>query len=70
MNIQNLLSQMMSSSNPLQMAMSLLNPQQKQLANQFQNLPSDKQAEAIAQYCNKNGITKQQLSELLGMFRK
>ena len=50
--------------------MSLLNPQQKQLANQFQNLPSDKQAEAIAQYCNKNGITKQQLSELLGMFRK
>lgn len=49
--------------------MGMLNPQQKQMANQFQNLPNDKQAEAIANYCNQNGISKQQFTELMNMLR-
>lgn len=52
------------------MVMGLLNPQQKQAVNQFKNLPDDKQAEEIASFCNQNGISKQQLAELLGMLRK
>ena len=70
MNIQNLLSQLGNSNNPLQLAMSLLNPQQKQAVNQFQNQPNDKQAQMIADYCNKNGISKEQLKNIIGMLKK
>lgn len=52
MNMQNLLGQMMKSNNPMQLMMSLLNPQQKQTVNQFQNQPNQKQAETIARMCN------------------
>ena len=70
MNMQNLLGQMMNSKNPMSMMMGMLNPQQKQMLNQFQNQPSEKQAEAIANYCNKNGITKEQLQNIMRMTKK
>jgi len=50
--------------------MGLLNPQQKQLVNQMQSQPSEKQAQMIADYCNKNGISKQQLQGLMNMIKK
>lgn len=70
MNMQNLLGQMMKSNNPMQLMMSLLNPQQKQTVNQFQNQSNEKQAEEIAKLCNEKGITKQQLQQMVNMLRK
>ena len=49
--------------------MGILNPQQKQLVNQFQNQPNDKQAEILANYCNQNGISKEQLSQIVMMLK-
>ena len=70
MNIQNLLGQMMNSSNPMQMLMGMLNPNQKAIANNFQNQTSEKQAEAIAKMCNEKGITKEQLANIINSLRK
>lgn len=50
--------------------MGILNPQQKQMVSQLQNQPSDKQAEAIANYCNQNGISKDQLAQIISMLRR
>ena len=47
-----------------------LNPQQKQLVNQFQNKSGNDQAQAIADYCNKNGIGKEKLQEIINMLNK
>lgn len=49
--------------------MGMLNPQQKQMASQFKNLPNDKQAQALADYCNQNGISKEQLAQVVNMLR-
>ena len=54
----------------MQMMMSMLNPSQKQLVNQFQNQPNEKQAEAIARMCNEKGISKEELSNIINSFRK
>lgn len=70
MNIQNLMSQLGNSSNPLQMMMNMLNPSQKQMANQFQNKTTQEKAEAIADYCNKNNISKEQFTNIVNMFNK
>ena len=70
MNIQNLLSQLNNSTNPMQMLMGLLNPSQKQQVNQFQGKSGTDQAQAIADYCNKNGISKEQLQNIIGMISK
>ena len=64
-NLQNLLSQVMMSSQPQQALLNLLNPQQQQLFNQLQSQPGDKQAEIIAQMCNEKGITKEQLAQMV-----
>lgn len=69
MNMQNLMSQMMNSSNPMQMMMGMLNPSQKQSVNSFRGLDRNSQAQAIADYCNKNGISKEQLTNILRMTR-
>jgi hypothetical protein len=55
----------MKSSNPMQMLMGLLTPEQKQSVNFFQTQPREEQAKRIAEYCNKNGITKEQLKTIL-----
>ena len=69
MNIQNLLGQVMKSTNPLQMLMGTLNPQQKQMLNNFQNQPNEKQAEAIARMCNEKGISKDQLAQIVSQLK-
>lgn len=70
MNIQNLLGQMMSSKKPMQLLTGMLNPQQKQMLNNFKSQPDNKKAQEIANYCNQNGISKEQLSNIIGMIRK
>ena len=52
------------------MLMGLLNPSQKQQVNQFQGKSGTDQAQAIADYCNKNGISKEQLQNIIGMISK
>ena len=70
MNAQNLLGQMMKSSNPMQMLVGMLTPNQKQLVNNFQNQTNEKQAEEIARMCNEKGITKEQLATIINAFKK
>lgn len=70
MNIQNLMGQLMGASNPMSMMMSMLNPNQKQQANQLQNKSRQEQAEAIAQKCNELGISKEQLQGIISSFKK
>lgn len=70
MNIQNLMGQLMGASNPMAMMMSMLNPNQRQQANQLQNKSKQEQAEAIARKCNELGITKEQLQQMISMVRK
>lgn len=50
--------------------MSMLNPNQKQQANLFQNKSREQQAEEIARICNEKGITKEQLQEIMSKFNK
>ena len=52
------------------MLMGMLNPTQKQMANQFQNQSQEKQAERIAQICNQKGISKSELAQIINSFKK
>ena len=70
MNLTNLLNQLGNASNPMSMLMSMLSPNQKQLANQFQNKTSNEQAEEIARICNEKGISKEQLESILKALKK
>lgn len=68
MNLQNLMSQLGNATNPMALMMSMLNPNQKQVVNQFQNKSKEEQCQAIADYCNKNGIDKAKLQQIISMF--
>lgn len=70
MNIQNLIAQLGNASNPMTMLMGMLSPNQKQLVNQFQNKSGNDQAQAIADYCNQNGITKEKLQQIINMINQ
>ena len=70
MNIQNLMNQLGNATNPMQMMMSMLNPNQKQIANMFQSKSQQEQAEQIAKMCNEKGITKEELQNIMNMFNK
>ena len=70
MNLQNMMSQLQSATNPMSMLMGMLNPNQKQMVNMFQGKTTQQQAEAIAQKCNELGISKDQLQQLMGMMSK
>lgn len=48
----------------------MLNPNQKQMADQFQSKDKQGQAQAIADYCNKNNISKEQLQNIMQMLNK
>ena len=48
----------------------MLNSNQKQIVSQFQNKNNTDQAQAIADYCNNNGITKEKLQEIITMLRQ
>lgn len=54
----------------MQLLTGMLNPQQKQMLNNFKSQPDNKKAQEIANYCNQNGISKEQLSNIIGMIRK
>lgn len=49
----------------MQMIMTQLNPQQKDLANNFLNSNENEKAQYIADFCNKNNISKEQLEGLI-----
>lgn len=49
--------------------MGMLNPNQKQQANQLQNVSKQEQAEAVAKLCNEKGISKEQLETIINQFR-
>ena len=70
MNLQNLLSQLGSATNPMTMLMSMLNPNQKQIVNQFQKKTDSEKAQQIADFCNQNGIDKAKLQEIMAMMKK
>ena len=52
------------------MMMSLLNPQGKQALNNFKNKNKEQQAEELAKLCNENGITKEQLQQIVCMVKR
>lgn len=52
------------------MLMGMLNPNQKQVASQFQNKSRQEQAEEVAKLCNEKGITKEQLQSIINAFNK
>ena len=70
MNIQNLLNQLGSASNPIQMMMGMLSGNQKQLVSQFQGKNNQEQAEQIAKMCNEKGISKEQFAQIVNMLNK
>lgn len=70
MNLQTLMNQLQGATNPLQMMMGMLNPNQKQMINLFQGKTSQQQAEEIARKCNEMGITKEQLQQVVQMLGK
>lgn len=53
----------------MQSLMEMLNPQQKQILNNFQGKTDDEKATYIANWCNQNGISKAQLSEIINKLR-
>ena len=69
LNIQNLLGQLASSNNPMQMLMGLLSPNQKSLVNNFKSQPSEKQAAEIARICNEKGISKSDLASIINSLK-
>ena len=50
--------------------MGMLNPNQQQQVNQIQGLNKEEQAKKIAEVCNANGITKEQLQAIINGFKK
>lgn len=71
MDIMSLLNQVNSSSNPLNMVMSMLSGNQKQLFNKIANTETDEQkAQILADLCNKNNISKEQLEQAFKSWKK
>lgn len=66
MDFQNLLGQLGASSNPMGMIMNMLPQNQKGLFSNVANAKTDEErAQIIANICNQNGITKEQLQNAL-----
>lgn len=70
MDIKNLINQLSLSSNPMMSIMGMLTPQQQNIANSFLQGNDEQKAQQIADYCNKNGINKQQLQGLINQMKK
>ena len=66
MNLQDLINQLSASNNPGMMALNMMpNQNLKNIFSNIMNSSSDQEkAQKIADYCNQNGITKQQLQTL------
>ena len=67
-NIMNILSQFKIAPDKKTFVMSMLNPQQKKLVNSLQGKNKDEQNQMLANYCNQNGISKEQLENIAKMF--
>lgn len=63
------MSQLQGATNPLQMMMSTLSPNQKQNLDLFKNKPNQEQAEEIARICNEKGISKADLEQIVQLFK-
>jgi hypothetical protein len=50
--------------------MSMLTPNQKQQVGQIQSLNKQEQAEKLANFCNANGITKEQLANIISKLNR
>lgn len=70
MDIKNLLAQMNNASNPMNMLMNMLNPNQQQAFTMFKGKTIQEQAEEIAKVCNEKGISKEQLEAIISQFKK
>lgn len=55
------------STNPTQMLMSMLPQNSRNLISGMSSKTTMEQAQKVADLCNKNGITKEQLSELVSL---
>lgn len=64
------MTQVKNSTQPIQMLMGLFNPQQKQAINLFKSKTNQEQAQMLADYCNKNNISKDQLQNIINIFGK
>ena len=62
MNMENLLNQIISSQNPVNMIMGMMTPQQQQLAKTFLNNPNREQA--LKQLMKDNNVSQQQVDSL------
>ena len=67
MNIQNLLSQILSSQNPYQMIMSMMTPQKQQIAKTFLSSPNREQA--LQKLMKDNNVSQQQVDDLKNMIK-
>ena len=52
------------------MLTNMLNPNQKQLVNQFQSKPDMEKAEQIVKICNEKGINKEQFQQIVSFLNK
>ena len=50
--------------------MQMINPSQRNLINQFNNMSREQQAERIAKLANEKGITKEQLKSFYEAIKK
>ena len=67
--IMQLANQFKQAPNKKQMLNSMVNPQQQEQVNQFQNLNKEQQAQRIADKCNELGISKEQLQGIISSLR-
>ena len=54
----------------MQMVMSLLSPQQKQIVSSLNGMSKEQQAQKIADLCNERGISKEQLANMINSIKK
>lgn len=64
------MAQLGSATNPMQMLMGMLNPNQKQMVDLFKGKSNEEQAEQIAKMCNEKGISKEQLQNIVSMLHR
>jgi mannitol/fructose-specific phosphotransferase system IIA component (Ntr-type) len=71
LNLQNIIGQLANSNNPFNMVMSLLpNQNQKNIFSNLANTSTDEEkAQILANICNQNGITKEQLKNALQNYK-
>lgn len=67
MNINNLLSQILSSQNPYKMIMGMMTPQQQQMANAFLQKPNRQQA--LQDLMRQNNVSQEQVDNLRNMMK-